>query len=390
MSTRYTKLSGVGNGISFAWNHGISYPCPATFTYAYSFGFLALTFLVVQVLSGIFLAMHYAPEVNLAFASVEHIMRDVNNGWVLRYMHANGASMFFLVVYMHMIRGFYYGSYVQPRGHLWASGIVIFLLMTLTGFMGYVLPWGQMSLWGATVIFNLVSAVPGVGQSIVEWIWGGFSVGNPTLNRVFSLHYLMPFVLLGLAILHILLLHEVSGTNPLGTETVFVAPFQPYFWVKDFVAFTAIMMLFSFLIFFEPNMLGHPDNYIMSNPMVTPPHIVPEWYLLPFYAILRSIPNKLGGVIAMGAAILVPIILSYTNTSPIRSSVFRPVYKALVCFFVVVTALLGWCGQMVAESPIIEFGQILTFLYFFILTVGIPAVGILEGQYGKDGLFHDL
>jgi ubiquinol-cytochrome c reductase cytochrome b subunit len=262
-------------------NHVIDYPTPINLTYAWSFGSTAGLCLVLQILTGIFLAMHYTPHISLAFTSVEHIMRDVNNGWLIRYMHANGASMFFIVVYAHIFRGLYYGSYMYPRELLWCSGVLIFILMMATAFMGYVLPWGQMSFWGATVITNLASAVPFVGNSIVEWLWGGFSVDNATLNRFFSLHFLLPFLIAGLTIIHLALLHEHGSNNPLGIEsTVDKISFYPYFYVKDLLAFFGFILLFAGFVFYFPNLMGHPDNYIPANPMVTPAHIVPEWYFL--------------------------------------------------------------------------------------------------------------
>jgi len=315
------------NILSFIDSHIIDYPTPINLNYAWSFGSAAGLCLVIQIISGIFLAMHYTPHVDLAFASVEHIMRDVNNGWLIRYIHANGASMFFIVVYCHMFRGMYYGSYIFPRELLWCSGVIIFLLMMATAFMGYVLPWGQMSFWGATVITNLFSAIPFLGQAIVEWLWGGFSVDNATLNRFFSLHYLMPFLIAGLTIIHLSLLHKDGSNNPLGINiNVETIPFYPYFYVKDLFAFFILLFVFSVFVFFFPNILGHPDNYIPANPLVTPAHIVPEWYFLPFYAILRSIPDKLGGVIAMVSAILVLLLLPFINTSVIRSTKFRPIF----------------------------------------------------------------
>jgi ubiquinol-cytochrome c reductase cytochrome b subunit len=281
----------------------------------WSFGSTAGLCLVMQIISGIFLAMHYTPHIDFAFSSVEHIMRDVNNGWLIRYVHANGASMFFIVIYCHIFRGLYYGSYMYPRSILWVSGVIIFLLMMATAFMGYVLPWGQMSFWGATVITNLFSAIPLVGFSIVEWLWGGFSVDNATLNRFYSLHYLMPFLIAALTLVHLTLLHQHGSNNPLGINTnVDTISFYPYFYVKDAFSFLILLTIFSFFVFFYPNALGHPDNYIPANPLVTPPHIVPEWYFLPFYAILRSIPDKLGGVVAMISAILALLLLPILNT----------------------------------------------------------------------------
>jgi quinol-cytochrome oxidoreductase complex cytochrome b subunit len=369
------------NIISFVDSHIINYPTPVNLNYMWSFGSTAGLCLVIQIITGIFLAMHYTPHIDYAFSSVEHIMRDVNNGWLIRYLHANGASMFFIVTYSHIFRGLYYGSYINPRGPLCCSGVIIFLLMMATGFMGYVLPWGQMSFWGATVITNLFSAIPIVGGAIVEWLWGGFSVDNATLNRFFSLHYLMPFVITGLVIVHLSLLHTTGSNNPLGiNKNIDTVSFYPYFYVKDLFAFFALLAFFSFFVFFYPNALGHADNYIPANPLVTPAHIVPEWYFLPFYAILRSIPDKLGGVIAMVAAILVLLLLPVINTSEIRSSKFRPIYGVAYWFLVADFLILGWIGQKPVETPYIEVGQVATVFYFLFLLVLIPVIGIVEKQ----------
>jgi len=320
--------------LSILDNHIINYPSPINLTYAWSFGALAGLCLVIQIVSGIFLAMHYTPHIDLAFSSVEHIMRDVNNGWLIRYLHANGASMFFIVVYSHIFRGIYYGSFMAPREYLWCSGVILFLLMMATAFMGYVLPWGQMSFWGATVITNLFSAIPYLGTSIVEWLWGGFCVDNATLNRFFSLHFVLPFLIAGLVILHIALLHKDGSNNPLGVHSATdKISFYPYFYVKDLFSFLSFVFFFSIILFYYPNLLGHPDNYIMANPMSTPAHIVPEWYFLPFYAILRSIPDKLGGVAAMGGAIVVLLFLPFLNTSEVRSAAFRPIFRKLFWLF---------------------------------------------------------
>jgi len=367
--------------LSFVDSHIINYPTPINLNYMWSFGSTAGLCLVIQILTGIFLAMHYTPHIDYAFSSVEHIMRDVNNGWLIRYLHANGASMFFIVTYSHIFRGLYYGSYMNPRGHLWCSGVIIFLLMMATGFMGYVLPWGQMSFWGATVITNLFSAIPFIGGAVVEWLWGGFSVDNATLNRFFSLHYLMPFVITGLVLVHLSLLHQSGSNNPLGiNKNVDSVSFYPYFYVKDLLAFLILVTVFSFFVFFYPNFLGHADNYIPANPLVTPPHIVPEWYFLPFYAILRSIPDKLGGVIAMVAAILVLLLLPVINTSEIRSSKFRPIFSMAYWFLVADFLILGWIGQKPVETPYIEVGQVATIFYFLFLLVLIPVIGIIEKQ----------
>jgi ubiquinol-cytochrome c reductase cytochrome b subunit len=365
-------------------NHLIDYPTPINITWAWSFGLLASICLGIQLITGIFLAMHYTPHVDLAFASVEHIMRDVNNGWLIRYIHANGASMFFIIVYSHMFRGLYYGSYMHPRQHLWCSGVLIFLLMMGTAFMGYVLPWGQMSFWGATVITNLVSAIPVAGPSIVEWLWGGFSVDNATLNRFFSIHYLLPFAITGLVIVHIALLHKDGSNNPLGIDSsTDKIPFYPYCYVKDLFNALLFIVFFSVFLFFYPNLLGHPDNYIPANPMVTPAHIVPEWYFLPFYAILRSIPDKLGGVIAMFGAIVVLFLIPFINQSEVRSSTFRPIYRKLFWFLFADFLILGWIGQKVVESPYVEVGQLATVLYFLFFCVLLPGLGVLESAMIK-------
>jgi len=367
--------------LSFVDSHIINYPTPINLNYMWSFGSTAGICLGIQILTGIFLAMHYSSHVDYAFSSVEHIMRDVNNGWLIRYLHANGASMFFIVTYCHIFRGLYFGSYMNPRGPLWNSGVIIFLLMMGTGFMGYVLPWGQMSFWGATVITNLASAVPVIGGAIVEWLWGGFSVDNATLNRFFSLHYLLPFVIAGLVGVHLSLLHTAGSNNPLGiNKSVDTVSFYPYFYVKDLLAFFVLIALFSFFVFFFPNYLGHADNYIPANPLVTPAHIVPEWYFLPFYAILRSIPDKLGGVVAMVAAILILLLLPVINTSEIRSSKFRPIYSLAYWFLVSDFLILGWIGQQPVETPYLEVGQIATAFYFIFFLILFPLIGLIEKE----------
>lgn len=365
--------------LGFIDSHIIDYPTPINLNYMWSFGSTAGLALVIQILSGVFLAMHYCPDIDLAFYSVEHIMTDVNNGWLIRYIHANGASMFFIVVYCHIFRGLYYGSYMYPRGLLWATGVVIFLLMMATAFMGYVLPWGQMSFWGATVITSLFSAIPYVGYPIVEWLWGGFSVSNATLNRFYSLHYFMPFAIAGVVILHLALLHKDGSNNPLGINTnVDTVSFYPYFYVKDLFSFFIFVFVFSIFVFYYPNVLGHSDNYIPANPLSTPAHIVPEWYFLPFYAILRSIPNKLGGVVAMISAIVVLLFLPILNTSKIRSSKFRPIFATAYWFLVSDFILLGWIGQKPVESPYIEIGFGATIFYFVFFLVLIPVIGLVE------------
>ena len=323
------------------------YPTPKNLNYWWNFGSLAGIVLVIMIMSGIVLAMHYTAHVDHAFQSVERIMRDVNYGWLVRYIHANGASFFFIVVYIHIFRGLYYGSYKAPRELLWMLGVVILILMMATAFMGYVLPWGQMSFWGATVITNLFSAIPLVGESIVTLLWGGFSVDNPTLNRFYALHYLLPFVIVGVVVLHIVALHRFGSNNPLGIDVrgnQDTISFHPYYTVKDAFGLGVFLILLSAVVFFLPNSMGHPDNYIPANPMVTPAHIVPEWYFLPFYAILRAIPDKLFGVLAMFAAIGVLFILPWLDRSPVRSATFRPIYKVMFWVFLFDCVALTWLG----------------------------------------------
>ena len=361
--------------------HLIEYPTPSNLSYWWGFGSLAGICLILQLLTGIFLAMHYTPHVDLAFFSVEHIMRDVEGGWFLRYMHANGASMFFIVVYLHMFRGLYYGSYASPRELVWIVGVIIFLLMILTAFIGYVLPWGQMSFWGATVITSLASAIPLVGDEITHWLWGGFSVDNATLNRFFSLHYLLPFIIAGASLVHILALHQYGSNNPLGSfGTVDKVPFYPYFYVKDLVGWVGFALFFSVFVYFAPNLLGHPDNYIPANPMSTPAHIVPEWYFLPVYAILRSIPNKLGGVAAIALVFIALLALPFLNTSAIRSSSFRPLHKKFFWLLVADCVLLGWIGQQPVEAPYVVIGQLASLFFFFYFFVCIPFLGKFEAK----------
>nr|WP_281251934.1 cytochrome b N-terminal domain-containing protein [Oceanibacterium hippocampi] len=367
----------------FSLVHGtlVAYPAPRNLNYWWNFGSLAGMMLVLQIVTGIVLAMHYTPHADLAFLSVERIMRDVNYGWLIRYLHSNGASFFFIAVYIHIFRGLYYGSYKAPREILWWLGLVILLLMMATAFMGYVLPWGQMSFWGATVITNLFSAIPGVGESIVTWLWGGFSVGNPTLNRFFSLHYLLPFVLVGVVILHIWALHEHGSNNPTGLDMKSRAdqiPFHPYYTVKDLFGIGVFLIIFCLFVFYSPDMLGHPDNYTPADPLVTPPHIVPEWYFLPFYAILRAIPDKLGGVIAMFAAILILFVLPWLDTSRVRSARFRPIYKQLFWLLVIDVVALTYIGGKPPEGWFIVFGRVATAYYFLHFLVIMPLVGWFE------------
>lgn len=365
------------------YNFFFSYPAPSNLTYLWNFGVYSLFCLVIQIVTGIFLAMHYAPEQSLAFLSVEHIMRDVQLGWLLRYIHANGASMFFIVVYIHTFRGLYYTSYSAPRELLWVVGVIILLLMILTAFLGYVLPWGQMSFWAATVITNLVSAVPVIGNNIVIWLWGGYAVDNATLNRFFSLHYLFPFIILGLVFIHLVFLHENGSNNPLGIEFKHAdhVTMYPYYIYKDLFGVLCFLVFFSIFLFFMPNLLGHTDNYIAANPMVTPTHIVPEWYFLPFYAILRSIPDKLLGVVFMVLSIILLALLPFLIKPEVKSLNFRPFSRYFFWFFVVICLLLGWIGSKPAEFPFVEIGQNLTFFYFFFWVFLMPVVLQIENFF---------
>ena len=360
----------------------IDSPQPSNLSYLWNFGSLLAFCLVIQIITGVTLGMHYTPNVLEAFDSVEHIMRDVNNGWLIRYLHSNTASAFFFIVYLHIGRGIYYGSYKAPRTLVWIIGTIIFILMMATAFLGYVLPYGQMSLWGATVITNLMSAIPWVGQDIVEFIWGGFSVSNATLNRFFALHFVLPFVLAALAVMHLIALHDVAGSgNPLGISgNNDRLPFAPYFIFKDLITIFIFIILLSVFVFFMPNILGDSENYVMANPMQTPPAIVPEWYLLPFYAILRSIPNKLLGVIAMFSAILALLTMPYTDLSKLRGIQFRPLSKIVFYIFVANFLILMQLGAKHVESPFIEFGQISTVLYFAHFLIIVPCVTLLENS----------
>jgi len=358
-----------------------TYPTPVNLNYWWNFGSLAGIILVIMIVTGVVLAMHYQPHADLAFASVERIMRDVNYGWLLRYVHANGASMFFLIVYIHMFRGLYYGSYKYPRELLWILGVVILLLMMATAFMGYVLPWGQMSYWAATVITNLFSAIPLIGDSIVTLLWGGFTVGNPTLNRFYSLHYLLPFVLVAVIGLHLIALHQHGSNNPLGIDRrgpQDSIPFHPYYTVKDTFGLCVFLLFFAVFVFYAPNVLGHPDNFVPANPMVTPPHIVPEWYFLPFYAILRSVPDKLLGVVLMFGAVFILFVVPWLDTSPVRSARFRPIYRLFSWVLVIDTIVLGWVGARPPEGIAVTIGQIATFYYFAHFLILMPLLGKIE------------
>jgi quinol-cytochrome oxidoreductase complex cytochrome b subunit len=359
----------------------VKHRSPIFLGYFWNFGVFSFLCLFIQIFTGLFLAMHYIPDTNQAFSSVEHIIRDVNNGWFLRYAHANGASFFFIAVYIHMFRGLYYGSFTHPRQAVWYVGSIIFLLMILTAFMGYVLPWGQISYWAATVITNILSALPVVGQNLVSWVWGGYSVGGPTLTRFYALHYLMPFVILILVFYHIYLLHSSGSNNPLGIQAkIDDKPFYPYYIAKDIFAILLFFIPMAFFIFFYPNALGHPDNYVPANPLVTPSHIVPEWYFLPFYAILRSIPNKVAGVVAMGFSVISLGLVPAIQRPLIRSLEFRPTSRLFFWWFVACCVLLAWIGSQLAKYPYVEIGQISTIFYFGYFWIIMPCIIFLENR----------
>ncbi|KRB52111.1 MAG: cytochrome b/b6 [Pseudomonadota bacterium] len=384
--------------VRLAYDSIIDFPTPKNLNYWWTFGGILAVCLGIQLVTGIVLAMHYVPHVDHAFASVERIMRDVNYGWLIRYMHANGASMFFIAVYIHMFRGLYYGSYKAPREVLWILGCVIYLLMMATAFMGYVLPWGQMSFHGAVVITNLFGALPIVGEAITTWLWGGFAVDNPTLNRFFSLHYLLPFMIAGVVGLHIWALHVPGNNNPTGVNVKSkedTVPFHPYYTVKDGFAIVVFLILFASFVFYNPNALGHADNYIPANPLVTPAHIVPEWYFLPFYAILRAVPDKLGGVLLMFGAIAVMFVLPWLDTSKVRSMRYRPTAKLYFFIFLLACLILGYCGGQLPDDHVIphlstftlidadlnsfvwlsRFAALYYFAYFLVI---LPILGLTE------------
>jgi quinol-cytochrome oxidoreductase complex cytochrome b subunit len=374
--------------ISIYQNHLINYPTPLNLNYAWGFGSLAGFYLVIQLVTGLILACHYTPHEALAFNSVEHIMRNVNGGWLFRYMHANGASMFFIIVYLHIARGLFYSSYMHPRGLVWSSGVIIFLLMMAAAFTGYVLPWGQMSFWGCTVICNLFTAIPYVGETIVQWLWGGPVVNNATLKRFFVFHFLLPFVISGFVLIHLALLHNVGSGNPLGIDTgIPFVTFYPYFFIKDLFMVLLSLIPYSILVFFWSNYLGHPDNYIPADPMKTPAHIVPEWYFLPFYAMLRSIPHKLGGVICMLASIVILFFASFFNLSNVRSSYFKPLSHIAFWLFIANFFFLGWIGQMPVREPYITCGQIGTVFYFAYFIILLPLLGLIEDYLLKRYIF---
>ena len=379
----------------------MSLPTPRNLNYWWTFGGILMLCLGVQIVTGIVLAMHYVPNTELAFQSVERIMRDVNGGWLIRYVHANGASMFFIAAYIHMARGLYYGSYKAPREMIWIVGCLIFFLLIGTAFLGYVLPWGQMSFHGAVVITNLIGSIPIIGGPILTWLQGGPAIDNATLNRFFSLHYLLPFLIAGCVVLHLWALHHAGQNNPVGIlipkdrQAKDTLPFHPYYTVKDGFAVILFLLLFSYFVFFNPNALGHADNYIPANPLVTPAHIVPEWYLLPFYAVLRAVPDKFGGVMAMFGAIGVLFVLPWLDTSRVRSMRYRPVMKIFFVLFIVNMFILGWCGAELPDAHVIGnfstftlvdgdlnsflwLGRLSTLFYFAFFLVIMPLVGLRE------------
>jgi quinol-cytochrome oxidoreductase complex cytochrome b subunit len=364
---------------SFLDSHLIHYPTPTNLTYAWSFGSLAGICLIIQIITGVFLATHYTPNMELAFNSVQYIMRDVPNGWFFRYVHANGASMFFIVVYIHLFRGLYYGSYIQPREFIWCSGVLILLLMMGTAFTGYVLPWGQMSFWGATVITSMVTVLP-KGQAIAEWLWGGFVIKDPTLRRFFVIHYLLPFLIVGFSIVHLALLHKEGSNNPIGFDfNGDILPFYPYFVIKDVFAFACFLLFFGYFVFYNPEYLNHPDNYVKANPMKTPLHVVPEWYFLVFYAILRGIPHKTGGILAMFGSIIILLTIPFTNTSIIRSTNYRPMFKLFFWLFVADCIILLWVGACdIKYKRYVLISQIGTIYYYLFFILFLPISGKIE------------
>ena len=358
--------------------HIIHYPTPISLTYAWSFGALSGMCLIIQLITGAFLSMHYTANIDLAFLSVEYIMRDVPHGWFFRYAHANGASMFFIVVYAHIFRGLYYGSYMKPRQILWCSGVLLYFLLMGTAFTGYVLPWGQMSFWGATVITNMVTILPG-GQTIVEWLWGGFTVNAPTLRRFYTVHFVLPFIIAAVSIIHLALLHKDGSSSPIGSDTgVDDVPFYPYYFAKDLFAFTCFLFFFGIFLFFMPNYLNHPANCIPADPMETPAHLLPEWYFLPFYAILRGIPHKAGGIIAMVGAILVLFLIPFNYTGYIRNTTYRPIFQIFYWILVGDFLLLLWLGQAKMEKPFLVLTTYASIYYFSFFIILIPLIGIIE------------
>nr|YP_009701412.1 cytochrome b [Amolops granulosus]QEQ76310.1 cytochrome b [Amolops granulosus] len=360
----------------------IDLPSPSNISAWWNFGSLLGICLIAQLVTGLFLAMHYAADTSLAFSSVAHICRDVNNGWLIRNLHANGASFFFICIYFHIGRGLYYGSYLYKE--TWNIGVILLFLVMATAFVGYVLPWGQMSFWGATVITNLLSAAPYIGSDLVQWIWGGFSVDNATLTRFFTFHFILPFIIAAVSMIHLLFLHQTGSSNPTGLNSnLDKITFHPYFSFKDLLGFSIMLGALATLSTFAPNLLGDPDNFTPANPLVTPPHIKPEWYFLFAYAILRSIPNKLGGVLALLFSIMVLFLMPLTHTSKLRSLTFRPLAKASFWTLIATTAVLTWIGGQPVEDPFVTIGQIASGLYFVIFALLVPSLGLLENKLLK-------
>lgn len=358
--------------------HLLHYPTPICLSYAWSFGSLAGVSLVIQIISGTLLSIHYSADIETAFISVEYIMRDVPHGWFIRYVHANGASMFFIVLYCHIFRGIYYGSYMKPRQALWCSGVILFILVMGAAFTGYVLPWGQMSFWGATVITNMVTILPG-GKSIVTWLWGGYTINAATLRRFYTVHFILPFIISGMVLVHLALLHRDGSNSPIGSDTgVDDVPFYPYFFAKDLFALSCYFLVFGILVGFFPNALNHPDNCIPADPMETPKHLVPEWYFLPFYAILRSIPHKTGGICAMGGSIVVLFLIPFNYTGYIRNTTFRPLFKIFFWALVTDFAFLLWIGQAPIVDEFILMGQQAAVYWYLFFIAIVPIIGILE------------